>query len=66
MNHQVAVTLTTEAMEGLDDARLSLLRAAKALDELGLDRNLHRDVVFAMDEMRDFAARLTEHVGTDE
>lgn len=64
MNDQVMVTLTNEAMSGLDEARLELLRAAKALDELGIDRNLHRDVLFAMDETRDLAARLTEFVHT--
>lgn len=62
MNEQVVVTLSNEAMSGLDDARRHLLRAAKALDELGIDRNLHRDVLFAMDETRDLAARLTEFV----
>ena len=66
MNEQVIQTLTNEAMEGLDDARRHLLRAAKALDELGLDRKLHADVLFTMDELRDLAARLTEHVGTAE
>lgn len=66
MNEQVIQTLTNEAMEGLDDARRHLLRAARALDELGLDRKLHADVLFTMDELRDLAARLTEHVGTDE
>jgi hypothetical protein len=64
MNDQVVQTLTNEAMEGLDDARRHLLRAARALDELGLDRKLHADVLFTMDELRDLAARLTEHVGT--
>jgi hypothetical protein len=66
MNDQVVQTLTNEAMEGLDDARRHLLRAARALDELGLDRKLHADVLFTMDELRDLAARLTEHVGTGE
>jgi hypothetical protein len=66
MNDQVVQTLTNEAMEGLDDARRHLLRAARALDELGLDRKLHADVLFTMDELRDLAARLTEHVGTAE
>ena len=66
MNEQVVQTLTNEAMSGIDDARLALLRAAKALDELGFDRKLHADVLFTMDEMRDLAARLTEYVGTNE
>jgi hypothetical protein len=66
MNEQVVQTLTNEAMSGIDDARLALLRAAKALDELGIDRKLHGDVLLTMDEMRDLAARLTEHVGSDE
>jgi hypothetical protein len=66
MNEQVARTLINEAMSGLDEARLALLRAGKALDELGVDRKLHADVLLTMDEMRDLAARLTEYVGTDE
>lgn len=66
MNEQVVQTLINEAMSGLHDARLALLRSAKALDELGVDRKLHADVLFTMDEMRDLAARLTEHVGVDE
>jgi hypothetical protein len=66
MNQQVIQTLINEAMEGIDDARRHLLRAARALDELGVDRHLHRDVLFAMEETRDLAARLIEHVGSDE
>ena len=66
MNEQVVQTLINEAMSGLHDARLHLLRAAKALDELGVDRKLHADVLLTMDELRDLAARLTEHVGGDE
>ena len=62
MNEQVVTALANEAMSGLDEARLNLLRAAKALDDLRIDRNLHRDVLFAMEETRDLAARLTEHV----
>lgn len=66
MNPRVVWTLVNEAMEGIDDARRHLLRAARALDELGVDRKLHADVLFTMDELRDLAARLTEHVGMDE
>ena len=66
MNEQVVQTLINEAMEGIDDARRNLLRAARALDELGFDRNLHRDLLLTMDEMRDLAARLIEHVGADQ
>jgi hypothetical protein len=62
MNEQTLVNYLTEAMEGVEQAREGYLRAAKALHELGIDRNLHRDVALAMDEARDFQARLTEHV----
>lgn len=62
MNEQTLVGVLTEAMEGIEQARAGYLRAAKALDEAGVDRILHRDVALAMDEARDFQARLTEHV----
>lgn len=52
----------TRAMDGIERARLGFLEAAKALDEFGYDRILHRDVLLAMDECRDFQARLTEFV----
>lgn len=62
MNEQTLVGVLTEAMAGVEEARAGYLRAAKALDESGVDRILHRDVCLAMDEARDFQARLTEHV----
>lgn len=62
MNDQTLVGVLTEAMDGIEQARAGYLRAAKALHEAGVDRILHRDVSLAMDEARDFQARLTEHV----
>jgi len=60
------VSQLTRAMDGVEQARLGLLEAAKALDEFGADRILHRDVVMAMDECRDFQARLTEFVADED
>ena len=57
--------LLGEAMDGLEQARGGLMRAAKAVDEAGVNRKLHADLLFSMDEMRDLAARLTEHVDYD-
>lgn len=56
-------------MEHLEAARLSLMDAAKRIDREreipddapGLPVGLHRDVLFAMDAVRDLEARLTEH-----
>jgi phosphoglucomutase len=65
MSDTVVLALVNEAMTGIEDARLALLRAGSALDRLGVDRKLHADVLLTMDEMRDFAARLTELVDFD-
>ena len=60
------VSQLTRAMDGVEQARLGLMEAAKALDEFGHDRILHRDVLLAMDECRDFQARLTEFVAEED
>lgn len=66
MSNEVMVGQLTRAMDGIEQARLGLLEAAKALDESGIDRLLHRDVLFAMDDCRTFQARLTEHVSDED
>ena len=66
ISEETMVSQLTRAMDGVEQARLGLLEAAKALDEFGADRILHRDVVMAMDECRDFQARLTEFVADED
>lgn len=66
MSHLTIQTLLGEAMVGVEEARLGLLKAAKAIDEAQINFKLHGDLLIAMDEMRDLAARLTEHVDYEE
>ena len=66
VSEETMVSQLTRAMDGVEQARLGLLEAAKALDEFGADRILHRDVLMAMDECRDFQARLTEFVADED
>lgn len=56
----VRVKRVSSAVEEIDDARRSLLSAAKHVDKAELPRDLHRDVLMAMDYCRDLEARLTE------
>ena len=65
MSDTATVAQLTRAMDGIEQARLGLLEAAKALDEARIDVLLHRDVLLSMDECRTFQARLTEHVDLD-
>ncbi len=55
ISEETMVSQLTRAMDGVEQARLGLLEAAKALDEFG-----------AMDECRDFQARLTEFVADED
>lgn len=66
MSQLTLQTLLGEAMVGVEEARLGLLKAAKAIGEAEVNAKLHADLLFAMDEMRDLAARLTEHVDYEE
>jgi hypothetical protein len=66
MSELTLQTLLGEAMVGVEEARLGLMKAAKAIDEAGINFKLHGDLLIAMDEMRDLAARLTEHVDYEE
>lgn len=66
VSEETLVSQLTRAMDGVEKARLGLLEAAKALDEFGHDRILHRDVLLAMDDCRDFQARLTEFVADED
>ena len=66
MSELTLQTLLGEAMVGVEEARLGLMKAAKAIDEADINRKLHADICLSMDEMRDLAARLTEHVAYEE
>lgn len=75
MNEAAIVSQLTRAMEGVEQARLGYLEAAKALDELRAiaDKStakallsIYEDVLYRMDEARDIQFRLTEFVGDEE
>jgi len=66
VSEETMVSQLTRAMDGIEQARMGLLEAGKALDESGLDPILYRDVLMAMDECRDFQARLTEFVADED
>lgn len=75
MSQDTIVAQLTRAMDGVEQARLGYLEAAKALDEMRatVDRvtavailSIYRDALFGMDAARDLQSRLTEFVADED
>lgn len=75
MSEATKVAQLTRAMDGVEQARLGYLEAAKALDEMRatVDRrtssaitSIYRDALFGMDAARDVQSRLTEFVADED
>lgn len=75
MSNEVLVAQLTRAMDGVEQARLGYLEAAKALDQMRatVDRrtaqailSIYRDALFGMDAARDLQSRLTEFVSDED
>lgn len=75
MSQETLVAQLTRAMDGVEQARLGYLEAAKALDEMraAVDRrtaqailSIYKDALFGMDAARDVQSRLTEFVADED
>ena len=61
-------TTLTDAMRHMEDARLALMKAAKAMTDCGISEAnvlIHKDTLFLRERISDIEARMTEYVQVD-